>query len=244
MYTPMRLKHEPLNHSHIKLIATVFMTCWLMACTVKPPLESQAVIKLNNNLTQLTQWKLKGKIAWISATQRKSAYMNWQQNNANMQFGLSNVLGINLASLSFDGQVATLFADGKEYQGPSPSMLIYQTTGWQVPLEPLSSWVKGAASVDGRAGSNIAADQSSSASTKPQITRYENGLIKQIKPICANDDIKNGVENNNCDQWTIDYTSYKNVTINNIQYQLPKQISMFNSANQSTIKMRISEWSH
>jgi len=231
-----------LKDRHIKRLACVLVVCCLAACSGKPALESQAVINLNNNLAQLQQWKLKGKIAFISPSQRKSAYMNWQQNNRSIQFDLSSVLGINVASLSFDGQLAILQADGKTYQDPSPSALIYQTTGWQVPLEQLSTWVKGAASPVGRLNNKLTANDSYTtvvmAQNTQQITRYENGLIKQIKPVCANE----GSEKSRCDQWTIDYTSYANVTINNIQYQLPTQINMYNSRNQATIKMRISEW--
>lgn len=208
---------------HLTIIAVLFA---LTACASRPSLESLAVVKLNNNLAQLQKWKLSGKIAWITASERKSAYINWQQDLENMQFDLSNLVGINLASLNYDGQIARLKADGKEYQDPSPSFLIYKTTGWSVPLEPLSSWVKGAATSQGRQSNKTA------ASNNQQIIRYENGLIKQIKANCER-----------CDQWTIDYTEYDNVSIGEDEYQLPKQISMFNSASQATIKIRISQWS-
>ena len=213
----------------LKLLATSVFSLVLIACVSRPSLESQAVIQLNNNLAKLQQWKLKGKIAWITTTERKSAYMNWQQNVNTMQFDLSNVVGINLASLSYNGELATLKADGKEYHDPSPSLLIYKTTGWKVPLEPLSSWVKGAISPNGRQFNELNKNVSIN---NQKITRYKNGLIKQIKPNCEM-----------CDQWTIDYTSYENVSIGAIKYQLPKQISMFNSASQATIKIRISQWS-
>lgn len=207
---------------YVRLLLIGTMVIGLMACAAKPKLESQAIITLNNNLAELTHWKLKGKIAWITPNERKSAYINWQQQNQDMQFVLSNLLGINLASLAFDGDMATLNADGKQFQDPSPAMLIYQTTGWNVPLERLSSWVKGAASVSGRA----------SQSGSQEIVRYENGLIRQIKPTC-----------NNCDQWRIDYTAYDNVIIDSTEYQLPSDITMYNPAFNATIKIKISEWS-
>ena len=207
----------------LTMIAIIFA---LTACASRPSLESQAVVTLNNNLAQLQKWKLIGKIAWITASERKSAYMNWQQNVDNMQFDLSNLVGINLASLNYNGEIATLRADGKEYQDPSPSFLIFKTTGWSVPLEPLSSWVKGAATSQGRLGDKTA------PSNNQQIIRYENGLIKQIRPNCEK-----------CDDWTIDYTAYENVTIGADEYQLPKQITMVNSASQAIIKIRISQWS-
>ena len=212
-----------------KLLATSVFSIALMACVSRPTLESQSVIQLNSNLAKLQQWKLKGKIAWITATERKSAYINWQQNVNTMQFDLSNVVGINLASLSYNGEIAALKADGKEYVDQSPSALIYKTTGWNVPLEPLSSWVKGAVSSNGRQLNKL---NKNVTINNQKITRYKNGLIKQIKPNCEM-----------CDQWTIDYTSYENVSIGEIEYQLPKQISMFNSASQATIKIRISQWS-
>jgi outer membrane lipoprotein LolB len=230
-----------------KILSIMVLSTWLIACAGKPALESQAVINLNNNLAMLSKWQFTGKIAWITQNERKSAYIHWRQNDNTMHFSLNNMLGINLAKLSFDGNMATLNADDKEYTDPSPSALVYQTTGWRVPLEPLSSWVKGAASVKGRLKTNDdinsrapknqktsdkSAYSKSSNMTDASIIRYENGLIKQIKPTCTN-----------CDSWTIDYTSYENVILNDIQYQLPKQINMFNSAYQATIKIRISDWS-
>lgn len=212
-----------------KLLVVGLFISALSACVSRPSLESEAIIQLNNNLAQLQQWKLKGKIAWITNSERKSAYMNWQQNNKDMQFDLSNLVGINLASLSYNGELATLSSDGQVYEDSSPSALIYKTTGWNVPLETLSSWVKGAVSEQGRQAN---ASSNSVRNDNQTVIRYENGLIKQIKSNCEV-----------CDQWTINYTSYENVTLANIEYQLPKQISMYNPAYQATIKIKISQWS-
>lgn len=233
MFAPQsrQLEIDPMNLScrqfvFIRQLTMIVIVFALTACASRPSLESQAIVQLNYNLAQLQKWKLKGKIAWITASERKSAYMNWQQNRENMQFDLSNLVGINLASLNYNGEIARLNANGKEYQDPSPSFLIYKTTGWNVPLELLGSWVKGAATSQGRQSSKL------TPSHNQQIIRYENGLIKQIKPNCEK-----------CDQWTIDYTSYENVTIGGIEYQLPKQIDMFNSGSQAKIKIKISQWS-
>ncbi len=227
MSLPIIFKKPPSLFSKrvIKLLnrfIILFTVIILSACVSKQRLENQAVITLNNNLAQLTDWQIKGKIAWITPLERKSAYINWQQNHANMQFNLSNVLGINLASLHYDGEIATLEADGQTYTDLSPSRLIFHTTGWHVPLEPLSSWVKGALTKQGR----------NATSNQQQVIRYENGLIQQIKATCTN-----------CDQWTIDYNSYVNVNIQGIDYQLPQQINMHNPVNQAQIKIKINQWS-
>jgi outer membrane lipoprotein LolB len=221
-----------------RLVKVCFVAClfsFINGCATKPSLENQIAVAVDNNLAQLTQWRLKGKIAWITPQQRTSAYMNWHQNDAQMQFTLTNVLGITLASLSYDGENAILQADGRQFQDPSPSALIYRTTGWQVPLTSLSSWIKGAPSHKGRIDEK---NKLSGIRNNAQILRYENGLIKQIKPACA---VKLNVEN--CNEWTIDYTRYTSVSISNVQYQLPSTINMYNTASRASIKMRISEWS-
>lgn len=223
---------------HLAYLCIIF---GLTACANKPALESEAVINLNSNLAQLQQWKIKGRIAWISLDERKSAYMNWQQDIDSMQFDLSNVLGINLASLTYDGQKATLQADGKTFENASPSALIYQVSGWEVPLEQLSNWVKGAASQHGRVVGNAQASFMKQDDTQivQQITRYENGLIEKIQTVCP----PRPVQFFRCDEWTISYNRYANVIIDENEYQLPTSITLFNARNQATIKMRINEWS-
>jgi outer membrane lipoprotein LolB len=196
----------------------------LNGCVSQPKLENEQAISLNNNLVELQRWKIKGKIAWISPTERKSAYMNWHQNNAQIQFDLSNLLGINLASLDYDGKLATLDANDQTFRDSSPSLVIYQATGWQMPIKQLSTWIKGTASDAGR--------DANGNSSKVEIERYENGLVSQIIPKCQQ-----------CEQWSIKYDTYESVKLSEQDYQLPTQITMVNDALQATIKIRISEWS-
>jgi outer membrane lipoprotein LolB len=202
----------------------------LQSCASKVSLEQQKALNIDQNLASLSTWKLKGKIAWISPTERKSAYINWQQNEKEMAFTLSNVLGITLASLTYDEQLATLTADGETYTDTSPSWLIYRTTGWEVPIVPLSSWIKGAASIDGREYRNNISENTSKV-RKQSIKRYENGLIQQLIPAC-----------NNCDAWQIDYKNYQNARIDGVDYQLPSNISLTNLQSKAVVKIRISEW--
>ena len=209
----------------------IVMLSTLQACTTKVSLEDQAVLALNNNLATLQNWQLRGKIAWVTPQERKSAYINWQQREQNMQFILSNVLGINLATLNYDGEVATLTADDQTYSDPSPSSLIYQTTGWNVPILPLSAWIKGAASTDGREYLNAGNGNVLQKGFKQRIVRFENGLIKQLIPQCVG-----------CDAWQIDYKRYQIVVINQVEYQLPTDISLTNLKSDANIKIRVNEW--
>ena len=49
--------------------------------------------------------------------------MNWTQDTPALTFTLSNVLGIQLAQLKFDGELSTLQADGKVFVDDFNEML-------------------------------------------------------------------------------------------------------------------------
>jgi outer membrane lipoprotein LolB len=236
-----RQQHRHLVQAFPKFCMITFILFVMQACATKSTLDDQALIQLNSNLAALDNWKLKGRIAWITSSDRKSAYVNWQQRGQEMEFKLTNLLGINLATLNYNNTLATLQADGKTYSDPSASYLIYQITGWDVPILPLGSWIKGAASTDGREyyglanNFNLQDKTNNTKLTAPKrqlITRFENGLIKQLIPKCSG-----------CDAWQIDYQDYQNATLNNINYQLPTNISLTNIRTQAIIKIRVSEWS-
>lgn len=226
-------KHTNTRHIFGKLFIMYLLVFFVQACATKNTLDNQAVITLNNNLASLNNWKLKGKIAWITPSERKSAYINWQQRGQAIEFKLTNLLGINLATLNYNNKRATLKSDGQTYSDPSPSQLIYQTTGWDVPILPLSSWIKGVASIDAREYQGIKnTSNRNNISIEQTITRFENGLIKQLIGQCSG-----------CDAWQIDYKGYQSATLNNIEYQLPTTISLTNVRTRAIIKIRISEWS-
>jgi len=133
-------------------------------------------------LTLMRHWELTGKIAVITPDERKSAYLNWQQANQSIDFRLSNLIGVSLLNLSYDGKIARLEADGEEYRDGSTEALVYRTTGWVLPLDNLPQWIKG------------------SSNEQDQVFLGENGLPERIQPICAT-----------CFGWEITYSQYKQV---------------------------------
>lgn len=205
----------------IALLATA--VAWLSACSSTKMLENDVNAQLNSNLAKLTSWKLRGKIAVIAPNERKSANLNWQQIDDRTNLTLSNVLGITLAELNYNGTIASLEADSKTYKDTSPSRLIHRITGWQVPVEPLVYWIKGASSATGR---------NASVNNNATILRYDNGLIKQITPNC-----------NRCERWQINYKKYDTAYIDNQEYQLPSSITLKNLDTNISIKLRIDKWS-
>ncbi|MFT7258392.1 MAG: outer membrane lipoprotein LolB [Glaciecola sp.] len=133
-------------------------------------------------LTLMSHWELTGKIAIITPNERKSAYLNWQQANQVVDFRLTNLIGVSILNLAYDGETARLQADGETYQDQSTEALVYRTTGWILPLDNLPQWIKG------------------SVNTTDQVVPNEQGLPNIIQPVCAT-----------CTGWEITYSEYEYV---------------------------------
>lgn len=178
--------------------------------------------QVNQDLDNLQSWQLSGKIAWITPEERKSAYINWQTSNNDTTFNLNNLLGVNLARLRTENTVSTLSTDDKTFVGDSASLLIFQQTGFRVPIEQLKYWVKG----------QIPDSENYNANIKNEITYRTDGLIKSLTHNCEY-----------CDVWNITYNNYTQAEINQTTYVLPSSIELFNPAHQALIKIRITGWS-
>ena len=199
----------------------LFALVMLSGCAVQTN-QPVSTANVQEDLTTLNNWKISGKIAFITPKERTSAYMNWQNEENFVSFNLNNLLGINLASIEITNQQTILKANNETYIGENASQLIYETTGWRVPIEQLRQWVKG----------NVGSEEQTNTNFKRSISYYDNGLIKTVKHEC-----------DYCDVWDIQYSSYNTVTLNNKIYILPTTINMTNAAYQARIKISISKWS-
>lgn len=136
-------------------------------------------------LSQLTQWKIQGRLGFKSADKKQSASFNWQQNKQEYKLNLTSVIGTSLLKMSGDRDSVTLEVDDETYQDNDPSFLIWRITGWQIPVEQFPFWVKG------------------QHQEQAEVTTSQQGWVTQIKPNC-----------NNCDNWLINYDNYKLVKNN------------------------------
>ncbi|GAA0816444.1 lipoprotein insertase outer membrane protein LolB [Colwellia asteriadis] len=96
-------------------------------------------------LTQVTQWQISGKIAFIEKDERNSATLSWQVNedNRTQALNLTSYLGINVLQLTSKEGLHALTFDGKTYYDTNLQLLIYSLTGLTLPIVALNSWVKG-----------------------------------------------------------------------------------------------------
>lgn len=180
---------------------------------MRPADVSEDPVSHTQSLSSLQQWQVNGKLAIISAEERKSASLNWRQQAQNINLLLTTVVGSTIANLDYDGKLATLRADDKTWQAPSASDLILQITGWQVPVEELSEWIKG------------------EVNASLVNSRFENGLVQSFTTQC-----------NDCLSWTIEYNSYGKFEFEQGSFTLPTSMRLRQEATDTLLILRIDKW--
>ncbi|MDT0594001.1 lipoprotein insertase outer membrane protein LolB [Glaciecola petra] len=223
------LYQQRLYHLFKVLCFYVVVALFVIGCVSAP--KPRTSLANTSDIAALDQWRIKGKIAWITQQERTSAYLNWEKNQSSLSFGLTNVLGITLAKMKYDGNMATLTADGKTYTDFSASRLIAQTTGWQIPIANLQHWIKGVAAPE--IEKSISADSNDSNENRIQDISYNSdGTLRQFTHSCRA-----------CDTWQISYVAYKSWSLYEQNFRLPSSITLLNVNTQAQIKLRISQWS-
>lgn len=131
--------------------------------TPPPPPEFVNATANDQKLIELVKWELRGRMAFKSADESFSANMRWQQNGEDLSFKLTNVVGVTLLDMQVVDGRTVMTIDGEKYTGDEPEALIYQFSGWQIPIRAMQRWVKG-----------LALDNEFS-------TRDDKGLLEQIE---------------------------------------------------------------
>lgn len=92
----------------------------------------------------LNYWTLQGKVGMRSDEHQGSARLHWQQSSASYEVRLSGPLGSGTVLISGNDDGARLEQAGEPpLEAMSAEDLLYQATGWVLPLEHLTAWVRG-----------------------------------------------------------------------------------------------------
>lgn len=95
-------------------------------------------------LSQLENWQLSAKLGIITNEERGSLSLFWRQDSADYRMNLTNVIGKRVFDLHRRGSQVQLIDDkGQLYEADNARQLIWQLTGWDLPVEQLSYWIKG-----------------------------------------------------------------------------------------------------
>nr|WP_279382274.1 lipoprotein insertase outer membrane protein LolB [Oceanisphaera pacifica] len=118
---------------------------WLSGCAYKAeraPAGSWQAQK--TTLQQLHTWQLSAKLGIITPDERGSLSLFWRQNSDDYRMNLTNVVGKRVFDLTRRGQDVQLTdSKGQLHQADNARELVWRLTGWNLPVEQLSYWIKG-----------------------------------------------------------------------------------------------------
>ncbi|WP_037027297.1 lipoprotein insertase outer membrane protein LolB [Psychromonas aquimarina] len=141
-------------------------------------------------LQNLNNWQLTGKLAFITAQERVSLNLFWQQSDQEFQITLTNFVGLSVLDVKKDQSETKIIFDGKTYYGDDTETLIEQLSGFVIPIDVLQQWIKG----------------------NPTNALYQLNENNQLLSL-------NGQDKNNI-SWSIDYADYKTTEHINLPHKL------------------------
>jgi outer membrane lipoprotein LolB len=186
----------PITHhttSCLKLGLLGFLSLLMLACAHQAPKPTARVDaeQHQSELSQLTTWQIAGRFGFKGPEQKQSASLHWAQREQNYQLSLSTILGTAILSMQNDNGLITAKADDKNYTGTNASEVIWQMTGWTIPVDQLPIWIKG------------------QYTANDQVVINEQGFVSQLVPNCVH-----------CQGWLISYSNYQVVEKNWLPHKI------------------------
>jgi len=123
----------------------------LSGCVTTPenaePVTDESHERWNQRQQQLStiqSWEIRGRIALFVDDKVYNLGLDWKLEKDLSIIKLEAPLGQGLIQLEKKGQQITLLtSEGKSYSGQNAEQVLYQSTGWSIPVEGLKSWIKG-----------------------------------------------------------------------------------------------------
>lgn len=127
-----------------RLMVISILIVLISACATRPvPKYSVNAVNHQKQLQQISNWRIRGKLAFRSEQDKFSASLNWHQQDKDFRLNLSSFLGTNILLLEKQQGRVELQYDDNLYQHISATALLYDLLGWTLPVESISQWVKG-----------------------------------------------------------------------------------------------------
>ena len=133
----------------MRLYALAALVVLLSACTtqpVVPPSEVNARWESRQErLHALDRWKLNGRVSLTTPAEAWQADLVWAQRRRHFDIKLIAPLGQGTIALQGgpDGAELRSSKSPQPVRAPDPEALLYQQTGWQMPVDGLRFWVRG-----------------------------------------------------------------------------------------------------
>ncbi len=95
-------------------------------------------------LQERDYWSLTGRIGITTKDESNSASFSWEKNKDSMVLRIYGSLGVTYARLESKPGFATIeLSDDEVYQDSDAERLLWQTTGWYIPVNLMQHWILG-----------------------------------------------------------------------------------------------------
>lgn len=143
----------------LKLALLMIFALILSGCAIAPKPEKGLSEAQRQSLWQVHQkqlrglghWNLKGRMGLRVPGDSGTLSLEWQQNKESYLIYLDGPLGQSVAKISGQPGFVALEASGKRYQDRNPEKLLFELTGWDLPVSLLRYWVMGLPSPESKA---------------------------------------------------------------------------------------------
>ncbi len=142
----------------VRFLILIAALAALQGCSLfKPTTEhpSLSVADRQAYLNRASHWNLSGRVAIIANKESETANISWQKQGEQVELRIYGSLGITYATLSYDSKAAHIeLPDDQQAYGTDPEALLWETTGWQIPVKELELWILGIANKDEKTSLN------------------------------------------------------------------------------------------
>jgi|GEM_PF-1585697 len=147
---------EPVSYfTHFALTRVVRRLCWMIGVSVM--LTGCSLFQSNNSVPQdLTveqraaylkrtdHWRMVGRIGIITPKESNTANIEWHRKGSESELRIYGFVGNTYALLTTTPTQSKIsLSDDEVYYGTDPEQLLWQTTGWQIPVNALTQWILG-----------------------------------------------------------------------------------------------------
>ena len=130
---------------------TIMVLAFLAGCSTIKHLpdvseiqRQQLWLEQQGRVSAFSHWNFTGRLGLRVPKRSGSMSIEWLQNNQKYTIYLDGPFGMSLAHIEGDErQVSAVVSDGDRIVGRTPEFLMYQLTGWDLPVSSLKYWVRG-----------------------------------------------------------------------------------------------------
>ena len=133
----------------VRLAILIMLVLFLASCaTGKKPIATRSADEIwqerQQELSRLDRWQIKGRIGFASAKDSGSASLYWKQSNKAYELKIVAPLGAgSLIIVGDKNGVILQSSEGEMIYADDAQSLIWQRTGWVIPMGSLRRWILG-----------------------------------------------------------------------------------------------------